>query len=194
MFSASKRRFDFATRCSLANGAGAKLFLGSAVDLQKPLERSLAMRVQKCTISLLSMAAAVVGITGCGTGSGGSGNGPFGAATEIPLLKPFAGDGVFDFERAHDERKAAGDSDESIEKHHEDRHDPGDMSKCYVRLANNDGRLYFSVRMQEGLPDLNDPDLLAAAPVGVGSVESCDADAPAGDQWSEWTTFVFHRK
>ncbi|HJT30533.1 MAG TPA: hypothetical protein VJ783_00595 [Pirellulales bacterium] len=204
------------------------------------------MRIQRCAIGLLCGVAAAVGVAGCGVGSGQSGKGPFGAATDIPLLAPFAGDWVFDFERTLAERKAAGDSDENIEKirklyadnpllgqmhpdmsmsgdvavcsgmpsgeyrffgihehdgkvcgkawHHEDRHDPGDMSKCYVRLANNEGRLYFSVRMQDGLPDLNDPDLLAAAPVKVGSVESCDADAPAGDQWSEWTTFMFQRK
>lgn len=204
------------------------------------------MRIQICTIGLLCVGAVAVGVAGCGVGSDQSGDGPFGAATEIPLLTPFAGDWVFDFERTLDERKAAGDSDEDLEKirklyadnplfgqmhpdmsiagdvaicsgmppaeyrffgihehdgkvcgkawHHEDRHDPGDMSKCYVRLANNDGRLYFSVRMQDGLLDLNDPDLLAAAPVAVGSVESCDADAPPGGDWSEWTTFVFHRK
>ncbi|HSQ54116.1 MAG TPA: hypothetical protein VLM40_00095 [Gemmata sp.] len=43
--------------------------------------------------------------------------------------------------------------------HHEDRFDPGDMSKCYVRLALVNGDLHLEVCMLEGLPDLNDPDL-----------------------------------
>ena len=76
--------------------------------------------------------------------------------------------------------------------HHEDRFDPGDMSKCYVRLQLNGDRLAFELRMQE-VPDLNDPDLRADLPT-EGDVAVCDADHPAGSDWSEWTTFVFVRK
>ena len=78
--------------------------------------------------------------------------------------------------------------------HHEDRFDPGDMSKCYVRLALKDDDLHFEMRMQEGLPDLNDPDLHSSAPAEGGSAAECDADNPAGKDWTEWTTFVFVKK
>jgi hypothetical protein len=78
--------------------------------------------------------------------------------------------------------------------HHEDRFDPGDMSKCYVRLKLEDEQLHFEMRMQEGLPGLNDPDLLSTPPAEGGSSAACDADHPAGSDWSEWTTFVFVRK
>jgi hypothetical protein len=78
--------------------------------------------------------------------------------------------------------------------HHEDRFDPGDMSKCYVRLTTKDDCLYLEVRMKDGLPDLNDPDLRSSAKVESGSAANCDADNPPGPDWSEWTTYVFSRK
>jgi|GEM_PF-2845721 len=78
--------------------------------------------------------------------------------------------------------------------HHEDRFDPGDMSKCYVRLVLKGNELSFEMRMQEGLPDLNDPDLRSLPPADAGSAAECDADNPPGKDWSEWTTFVFTRK
>ncbi len=78
--------------------------------------------------------------------------------------------------------------------HHEDRFDPGDMSKCYVRVAFKDNELYFETRMKEGLPDLNDPDFRSLPPADSSSAEKCDADKPPGKDWSEWTTLVFVRK
>ena len=78
--------------------------------------------------------------------------------------------------------------------HHEDRFDPGDMSKCYVRLAIADNRLYLEVRMKEALSELSDPDLQPSPPTEHGSAAACDADSPPGDDWSEWTTYVFARK
>ncbi len=78
--------------------------------------------------------------------------------------------------------------------HHEDRFDPGDMSKCYVRLMLHDDHLYLEVRMQDGLPDLNDRDLQSSPATEGGSRAECDADKPAGQDWSEWTTYVFSRK
>lgn len=78
--------------------------------------------------------------------------------------------------------------------HHEDRFDPGDMSKCYVRLKLKDNDLYLEVRMQDGNPDLDDPDLQPSLPVEGGSAEKCDADRPPGTDWSEWNTYVFSRK
>lgn len=77
--------------------------------------------------------------------------------------------------------------------HHEDRFDPGDMSKCYVRLTLIDADLKFDVRMLDGLPDSNDPDLLNTPPPEGGSAEGCDADSPPGADWSDWTTHVFTR-
>src|SRR5262245_13574803 len=76
--------------------------------------------------------------------------------------------------------------------HHEDRFDPGDMSKCYVRLKIEGDRLTFELRMQEA-PDLDDPDLRANPPA-EGDSATCDAEHPAGSDWSEWATFVFVRK
>lgn len=75
--------------------------------------------------------------------------------------------------------------------HHEDRHDPGDMSACRVRLRLVDGRLHLAVRMQDGLPDLNSPDLVSM-PV-EGDASRCDADSPSGPDWGGWETYVFHR-
>jgi hypothetical protein len=77
--------------------------------------------------------------------------------------------------------------------HHEDRSDPGDMSKCYVRLKVEDDCLSFELRMQE-VPDLDDPDLRSTPPAEADPAAACDADHPAGTDWSEWTTFVFVRK
>jgi hypothetical protein len=78
--------------------------------------------------------------------------------------------------------------------HHEDRFDPGDMSKCYVRLKVSDNGLYFETRMKDGLPDPGDPDLRSTLPAEADSAATCDADSPAGKEWSEWTTFVFVKK
>lgn len=79
--------------------------------------------------------------------------------------------------------------------HHEDRFDPGDMSKCYVRLKTKDNLLYLEVKMKDGLPDLNDPDLVSESPPAEGgSPASCDAESPSGNDWSGWTTYVFTRK
>jgi len=75
--------------------------------------------------------------------------------------------------------------------HHEDRFDPGDMSKCYVRLALKDNNLSFEMRMKDGLPDLNDPDLRSSPPAESGSEAQCDANNPSGKDWSQWTMFVF---
>jgi hypothetical protein len=77
--------------------------------------------------------------------------------------------------------------------HHEDRHDPGDMSKCYVRMAIVENRLQLEVKMSEGSPDLNDPDLVSSPPVDLDSAAKCDADKPAGGQWTPWITYVFTR-
>jgi hypothetical protein len=77
--------------------------------------------------------------------------------------------------------------------HHEDRFDPGDMSKCYVRLAVEGDELHLQLRMQDGGPDLDDPDLRGKLPILAASASACDADAPAGEDWSEWTTYVFVR-
>jgi hypothetical protein len=86
--------------------------------------------------------------------------------------------------------------------HHEDRFDPGDMSKCYVRLQLVEGALHMEVRMLDGNPDDNDPDLQATLPVEGGSADACDADNPAPvqdvgnrmNEWSEWTTYVFTKQ
>jgi hypothetical protein len=77
--------------------------------------------------------------------------------------------------------------------HHEDRFDPGDMSKCYVRLMTKNDDLYFELRMKEGLPELADPDLRSLPPAEGGSAAGCDANNPSGNDWDEWTTFVFVR-
>jgi hypothetical protein len=77
--------------------------------------------------------------------------------------------------------------------HHEDRYDPGDMSKCYVRLKLEGDCLVFELRMQEVM-DLHDPDLSPNLPADAVSVAGCDADHPAGKDWSEWSTYVFVRR
>lgn len=76
--------------------------------------------------------------------------------------------------------------------HHEDRHDPGDMSKCYVRLVILDNELRLSLRTQDGFPDLSDPDLDPSTSKS-STAEACDADTPPGENWSEWTEYVFVR-
>jgi hypothetical protein len=74
--------------------------------------------------------------------------------------------------------------------HHEDRLDPGDMSKCFVRLSVVGGDLRLEVNMLDGLPDVNDPDLLST-PAVEGDVSRCDASKQkAGD----WATYVFSRR
>lgn len=78
--------------------------------------------------------------------------------------------------------------------HHEDRFDPGDMSKCYVRLKIDDNLLRFEMKMKDGLPDLSDPDLRSSPPVDLDSPQNCDADAPSGAGWSDWSAFIFNRK
>ena len=76
--------------------------------------------------------------------------------------------------------------------HHEDRQDHGDMGKCYVRLERAGPDLHLSVRMHDGHPDLDDPDLTNMPPT-AGSKDTCSADAPAGPPWSPWMTYVFVR-
>lgn len=78
--------------------------------------------------------------------------------------------------------------------HHEDRHDPGDMSKCCVRFRLDGNDLHFDLRMQDGLPDLNDPDLLTTPAPEGGSATTCDAEKPAGQDWGEWSRTVYVRK
>jgi len=78
--------------------------------------------------------------------------------------------------------------------HHEDRFDPGDMSKCYVRLMIKDSNLYMDVKMKDGYPDSDDPDLRSSPPPEGGSAANCNAENPAGSDWSEWATYVFSRK
>jgi hypothetical protein len=77
--------------------------------------------------------------------------------------------------------------------HHEDRFDPGDMSKCYVRLAVVGEELHLQVKMQEGWPADDDPDLRGTPPVVAGPRFRCDADAPTGKHWTEWAAYVFVR-
>jgi hypothetical protein len=78
--------------------------------------------------------------------------------------------------------------------HHEDRFDPGDMSKCYVRLILKEKDFHLEVRMQEGFPEEEDPDLKSLPPTESGSATDCDVEHPAGADWGEWTTYVFSRK
>jgi len=204
--------------------------------------------VRTCLVILLSGV-----LTGCG-GGGAVSSGPFGAPDHIPLLKPFAGEWAFDFEKTLAQRKAEGVPEEqlapirkyrldnpnsgnlhadlSIEGnvavspglalapgvtltaeyrmfalhqhgskvcgkawHHEDRNDPGDMSKCYVRLQIKDELLYLEVKSQDGNPDLNDPDLGLSSLPPESPLEKCDAESPAGIDWSEeWELYVFKRK
>ncbi len=77
--------------------------------------------------------------------------------------------------------------------HHEDRHDPGDMSKCHVRLEVVKGDLYMEVYMQDGLPDLDDPDLRSEPPT-EGDAAQCDIDTKASQKPRDWMTYVFTRQ
>ena len=77
--------------------------------------------------------------------------------------------------------------------HHEDRYDPGDMSKCHVRLEIVDGDLSIEVKMQEGLPDSNDPDL-SSLPLVEGDVAKCDVDTKGDRMRGNWMTYVFSRR
>jgi hypothetical protein len=78
--------------------------------------------------------------------------------------------------------------------HHEDRFDAGDMSKCQVQLKVIDGALHLKARMQEGLPDLNDPDFAVQPPILQEDLAAgCDAEKPAGSGWSDWFTQVYVR-
>jgi hypothetical protein len=84
--------------------------------------------------------------------------------------------------------------------HHEDRYDPGDMTKCFVRMAMVENRLQLEVRMSGRSSDLSDPDLAAllaqnpsSPPVDIDTSAKCDADKPATGQWTPWITYVFTR-
>jgi hypothetical protein len=76
--------------------------------------------------------------------------------------------------------------------HHEDRHDPGDMSKCYARLAVTDLELRLSLRRTER-DDPNDPDVTHMR-VTHGSLSDCRADSAPAPTWGPWTTYIFVRK
>ena len=185
---------------------------------------------------------ASIAVVGCGSNSA---SGPFGASSASPLMTPFTGTWMFEFDKTLDAQKAAGVADEQIVQlrklfadnpalgkihpditfdgnaavgaglpsseyrffgmhkhglkicgkawHHEDRHDPGDMSKCYVRLEIAGGELCMEVNMQDGLPDLNDPDLTSEPPA-EGDVAKCDVDTKAGDKPGDWAMYVFTRR
>jgi hypothetical protein len=84
--------------------------------------------------------------------------------------------------------------------HHEDRYDPGDMTKCYFRMAMVENRLQLEVRMSGRSSDLSDPDLAAllarnpsSPPVDLDTSAKCDADKPASGQWTPWLIYVFTR-
>jgi hypothetical protein len=84
--------------------------------------------------------------------------------------------------------------------HHEDRNDPGDMTKCYIRMAMVENRLQLEVRILGQSPDLSDPDMAAltaqnpsSPPVDLDTSAKCDADKPATGEWTPWTISVFTR-
>ena len=84
--------------------------------------------------------------------------------------------------------------------HHEDRNDPGDMTKCYVRMAMVENRLQLEVRTLGRSPNLSDPEMAAllaqnpsSPPVDLDTSARCDADKPAGGEWTPWTISVFTR-
>ncbi len=84
--------------------------------------------------------------------------------------------------------------------HHEDRYDPGDMTKCYVRMAMVENRLQLEVRMLGRSPDPSDPDMAAlltqnpsSPPVDLDTPANCDADKPARGDWTPWTINVYKR-
>ena len=61
-----------------------------------------------------------------------------------------------------------------------------------VRLEIIGGELRLEVNMQDGLPDLNDPDL-ASEPPTESDVAKCDIDTKAGKKPGDWATYVFTR-
>ncbi len=63
----------------------------------------------------------------------------------------------------------------------------------YVRLELVDGQLHFRSRMQDGLIDLDDPDLKETLEI-EGDAARCTADKLPGGDWSEWELLVFDRK
>lgn len=75
--------------------------------------------------------------------------------------------------------------------HHEDRNDPGDTSKCFVRFRTRGADLHLSVRMFDGAPGLNDPDLMNPPPTAHPA--ECGADVATTPPWSPWMTYVFTR-
>ena len=84
--------------------------------------------------------------------------------------------------------------------HHEDRYDPGDVTKCYFRMAMVEDRLQLEVRMSGRSSDLGDPDLAAlvaqnpsSPPVDIDTSAKCDAEKPASGQWTPWLIYVFTR-
>lgn len=78
--------------------------------------------------------------------------------------------------------------------HHEDRFDYGDMSKCHVRLRIQNGLLEMRVRSLDGIADPDDRDLLVDPPTEGGAAETCEAEHPTEDEWSDWMIVVFRRK
>lgn len=57
-----------------------------------------------------------------------------------------------------------------------------------------DQQLHLRVRMQEGLPDLNDPDLNSTPATEGGSSSECQAEKLRDPNWSGWAAYVFVRK
>ncbi|MBM80218.1 MAG: hypothetical protein CMJ78_06445 [Planctomycetaceae bacterium] len=55
-------------------------------------------------------------------------------------------------------------------------------------------KLFFELRMQDGLPSSSDPDIRNRSQTDDGSVEACTADDPAESNWGDWQTFVFSRQ
>lgn len=66
--------------------------------------------VRNAALLLLGLAIGPT-VVGCTTNTS---NGPFGAAADSPLLSPFAGQWVFDFDKTLASQKAAGATDEQI--------------------------------------------------------------------------------
>ena len=77
--------------------------------------------------------------------------------------------------------------------HHEDRYDPGDMSKCHVRLEVADNILRMEVHMEDGLPDLNDPDLMSEPPIESDAAK-CEVESKIGSAPGTWAVYVFTRQ
>ncbi|MFN0051477.1 MAG: hypothetical protein ACKV0T_04755 [Planctomycetales bacterium] len=77
--------------------------------------------------------------------------------------------------------------------HFEDRHDPWDMSMWHVRPEVVDGLLIMEVIVHEGLPDLDDADLSADAPIEVDSSKR-DVEAQEGNKPGDWVKSIFSRR